>query len=182
MWIPLAGVANKATSPSMQLYGEGKLQGVSSKSLYQAERPASEAFDGTWVRFLPFIVVGPPGPWPRPSSQFSRNAGGRWDTMCRVGSASVELASFAGLLHGDLEASRGGSARGDPEAVGTRFSTACAWSLWARNSEAGVDLAAGSTQHAPHSLGLSCVQRFAGWRPGLGSPWHLDADRRALAA
>ncbi|KAJ1480502.1 light harvesting complex protein 8 [Baffinella frigidus] len=42
-------VANKATSPSMQLYGEGKLQGVSSKSLYQAERPASEAFDGTWA-------------------------------------------------------------------------------------------------------------------------------------
>jgi hypothetical protein len=42
-------VAPKATAPSMQLYGEGKLQGASSVPLYKGERPTSEAFDGTWV-------------------------------------------------------------------------------------------------------------------------------------
>ena len=95
---PLTGVANKATTaPSMQLYGEGKLQGVSSDPLYKAERPNSQAFDGTWVSI-------PQSPRCRPSSAFqhARKTGARREPRARFGSSSAGFTSLVGLLHAGI--------------------------------------------------------------------------------
>ena len=96
---PLTGVANKATTaPSMQLYGEGKLQGVSSDPLYKAERPNSQAFDGTWVSIPQSPSVGPP----QPSSQHARKTGARREPRARFGSSSAVFTSLVGLLHAGI--------------------------------------------------------------------------------
>ena len=95
-------MANKATTaPSMQLYGEGKLQGVSSTSLYQAERPTSQACDGTWGS-IPHLFC-------RPSSAFQ--------SVCQENRWQEESQVLSWLHQCGISVASRLAARGDPEAV-----------------------------------------------------------------